>query len=163
MKMAWLAALWLSAAVPAAAQIDLESSPEMFPEKHEGRTDAAPEPVAQALDLAFGATVWAQVRVSTNGPVADLTGLVRAGFYKLELIEIVLMGAQKGRSLALVADQRRKGAKLSAIAKDYGLDYDRIHEAALAIQETVDKEYLPRFPERTPRRRRPTWKDYDSP
>ena len=34
------------------------------------------------------------------------------------------------------------------------LDYDRVHEAALAVEETVDREYLPRFPEKIPRRKR---------
>lgn len=113
----------------------------------------ASAPVALALDLAFGATVWAQVQVSTNGPVADLTALVRRGHYKLEIIEMILMSVRGGRPLKETVERRRKGAKLEKIALDYHLDYDKVHEAGLAVQEIVDRDYLPRFPETRPRMR----------
>ena len=116
--------------------------------------------MAQALDLAFGATVWAQVKISTNGQVVDLSRLARAGFYKLELIDMVLICAEAGRPLQKAAQMRRRGMTLAAIAKEYGLDYDRVHEAALAVEEVVDREYLPRFPEKIPRRKRSiSWRE----
>jgi hypothetical protein len=151
---ALLAGLWLAAAPAAAQGISLGPAPDLWSSSRDRNESFEPEPVAQALDLAFGATVWAQVRISTMGPVVDLTRLVRAGFYKLELIDLVLICAESGRPLQKAAQMRRKGASLSAIAKDYGLDYDRVHEAALAVEETVDREYLPRFPEKIPRRKR---------
>lgn len=107
-----------------------------------------PAPLALALDLAFGATVWQEVRISTHGPVGDLTKLVRDGHYKLELIELILMSARGHRALRDTVKKRGEGARLSRIAADYGLDYDEVHESALAIEELVDREYLPRFRER---------------
>ena len=41
-------------------------------------------------------------------------------------------------------------AKLAEISKEYKLDYDALYEEALALEELVDKEYLPRFLERKP-------------
>lgn len=111
-----------------------------------------PAPLALALDLAFGATLWAQVRISTAGPVSDLTKLVGSGHYKLELIELVLMSAEGRRALKDTVKKRKEGAKLSEIAKDYRLDYEKIYEAALAVEELVDRDYLPRFPEKRPRK-----------
>jgi len=161
MMTAWLAGAWLAAAAPAGAQgIEVGPPPDLWYSARAERENLAPEPVAQALDLTFGATVWAQVKISTEGPVVDLSRLVHEGFYKLELIELVLMSAQKGRPLQKTAAKRREGAALAAIARDYGLDYDRVHEAALALQEVVDREYLPRFPEKAPRRKRSvSWKE----
>ena len=154
-----LAGLWLAAAPAAAQGISLGPSPDLWSSSRDKKESLEPEPVAQALDLAFGATVWAQVRISTMGPVVDLTRLVRSGLYKLELIDLVLICAESGRPLQKAVEKRRKGAALAAIAKDYGLDYDRVHEAALAVEETVDREYLPRFPEKIPRRKRSdTWR-----
>lgn len=113
-----------------------------------------PAPLALALDLAFGATVWAQVRLSTAGPVIELSRLVRQGYYKLEIIQLVLLSAEANKTLKQTLEKRKKGAKLAEITKDYRLDYDRIYEAALAIQELVDREYLPRFKEKPMRRPR---------
>lgn len=113
---------------------------------------APPSPQARAVALAFGATTWAEVSVSTMGPVFDLNRLVGQGFYKRELIELVLMSAAAKRPLEQAAEKRRKGARLRAIALDYNLDYARIVERALAVEEAVDKRYLPLFPERGPKR-----------
>lgn len=157
-----LAGLWLAAASPGAAQdLGVGPAPDLWALHKNAKEDLSPEPLAQALDLAFGAAVWARVQISTAGPVLELSRLVRGGFYKLELIELVLMSAQTGQPLHRAVARRRKGAKLSAIAKDYGLDYDRLYDSALAVQEVVDREYLPRFPEKTPRRGRRTWKEPD--
>ena len=156
-----LAGLWLAAAAPAAAQdVSLGPSQDLWASSRNQPETLEPEPVAQALDLAFGATVWAQVRISTNGPVVDLSRLVRGGFYKLELIDMVLICAEAGRPLQKAVQLRRKGTTLAAIAKDYGLDYDRVHVAALGVEEVVDREYLPRFPEKIPRRKRSaSWRE----
>ena len=108
----------------------------------------APPPLALALDLAFGATLWTEVKVSTHGPVADMTKLIKEGYYKLEIIELVLMSSQGRRPLKETLKKRKEGARLSEIAVQYRLDYDKVYESALAVQEIVDREYLPRFPER---------------
>lgn len=113
-----------------------------------------PTPLAQALELAFGATFFAEVKISTANPVRELSRLNNSGFYKLELIELLLMSAKAKQPLDKAVSLRKKGETLSAIAVSYGLIYDDINEAALAVQEIVDRDYLPRFPERRPRRDR---------
>lgn len=110
-------------------------------------------PVAGAIDLALGATIWANVRVSTAGAALDITSLLGQGFYKREVIELVLLSAESRSGLFQNAEKRRKGEKLSEIAKDYKLDYDKVYEAALAVEELVDREYLPRLYKRRKERR----------
>jgi hypothetical protein len=105
-------------------------------------------PLAQAVGRIFGDEVWSEVQISTNGPVADLTRLVRQGCYKRELIELLLISAESRRPLKDVAERRRKGVLLADLAKEGGLAYDRVYENALAVEELVDREYLKRFPER---------------
>lgn len=111
-------------------------------------------PAARAIELAFGATTWSLVRVSTNGAASDLTRYAAQGFYKRELIELVLMSAEAVHPLARSVEDRKKGAKLSQLALNYNLDYAKIVERALAVEEQVDRTYLPLFPERRPRRER---------
>jgi hypothetical protein len=110
--------------------------------------DEGPAPVAQALDLAFGATVWASVHISTMGAVYDLSELSAQGFYERELIELVLIAAKSGQTLKTVCLKRLKGTHLSKIADDAHLSYAKIYDAAEAIQKAVDRDYRPRFPER---------------
>lgn len=111
-----------------------------------------PTPIGQALTLTFGATFFAQVNISTNGPVIDLSRLNREGFYKLELIELLLTSARSRKPLQELAARRRKGEALRSLAVSSGVDYDALYESALAIQEIVDRDYLPRFPERLARK-----------
>lgn len=110
------------------------------------KTQAAEDaPLAKALDLALGATIWANVAISSSGPVAEMTRLVAEGYYKLELIQLVLMSAQAHQPLKRALEKRKKGAALFEIAAEYKLDYDKLYEEALAVEELVDGEYLPRF------------------
>lgn len=122
------------------------------PEELRKIKDKAP-PVALALDLAFGPAVWAEIKISTMGPVHELTRLVRQGHYKLEIIQLVLLSAKGKKTLKQTLEKRgKKKMALAAIAKDYKLDYDELYEAALAVQDIVDRQYLPRFPEKRLRR-----------
>lgn len=112
-----------------------------------------PAPVALALDLALGATIWQRVEVSTSGPIVDITRLVRQGFYKLEIIQLILMSAEAGKPLKKAVERRREGAKLSEIAAEYKIEYEPLYERALAVQEIIDKEYLPRLYRKRARKR----------
>ncbi len=123
------------------------------------------EPVAyaQAISLAFGATFFTEVQVSTNGAVTDLSRLAHDGFYKRELIELLLMSAKSRKPLRELAELRAKKKKaLREIAQTCKLDYDAIYEAALSIERVVDRDYLPHFPERRPRPER-TARDWNEP
>lgn len=130
-----LAALGLAAVCPARAAEPLDGA----------------APLAKAIEKAFGPDAWAEVKVSTNGPAADLTRLVKEGFYKREMIELILMSSRSGKPLKDLAKKRKKGETLTAIAAGCRLDHDRVYGAALAVEEIVDRDYLPRFPEKRPR------------
>ncbi|MBI4679387.1 MAG: hypothetical protein HY748_17565 [Elusimicrobia bacterium] len=110
-------------------------------------------PVAAAIENAFGPEFWAKVAVSSAGPAADLSRMAREGCYKLEIIQLLLLSVESGKGLKAVLAERKGGAKLAKIAKDFGLDYDRLYDRALAVEEIVDRYYLPRYPERRARRR----------
>jgi hypothetical protein len=113
-----------------------------------------PQAVAQAIDMAFSSATWTTIKISTSGPVVELSRLVTQGYYKRELITLVVTAARAKKPFQEVVAKRRKGAALEEIAVGYGLDYDQVYEAALAIEEIVDKQYLPRFPQRPPQRPR---------
>lgn len=159
-----LAALWLAAAPAAAVSVAPSTAPLAVapstapvaepPAVFSQAVRLRDEPVdyAQAISLAFGATFFTQVQVSTSGAVVDLSRLARQGFYKRELIELLLMSAKSRKPLRELAELRAKKKKsLRDIASSSGVDYDAVYEAALRIETTVDQDYLPRFPERRPR------------
>ncbi len=114
---------------------------------------ASPAPLAQALGLVFGPRVWLEVGLS-SAPVAELSRLVEEGYYKLEMLQLLLMSARGRRPLREALERRKKGSRLSEIAALYRLDYDRLYESALAVEELLDREYLPRFRERPLRPKR---------
>jgi hypothetical protein len=148
-----IALLLLTSAGAASAQ--MVDGSQLFPEaRREKKAKDEPAAVAQAVELAFGATTWAQVLVSTAGPVIELSRLVREGFYKRELITLTLIAAKSKTPLFELVAARRKKAALSELSFSRGLDYDAIYESALAVEAIVDKQYLKRFPQRGPGRPR---------
>jgi hypothetical protein len=116
-----------------------------------------PAPVALALNLTFSTTFWQEVQISTMGPVSDLSRLSKQGFYKLEIIQLLLMSHEGHQALGKTVAKRKKGAALADIAADYHLEYDKLYESALAVQEIVDKQYLPLFPEKRPKKEKEEW------
>jgi hypothetical protein len=116
------------------------------------REEPPPAPVAQAISLAFGTTFFNEVHISTSGAVVDLSRLSREGFYKLELIQLLLLSSRSRVPLAELAKRRRKGEALRELSFKNGVDYDKLYDASLAVQEIVDRDYLPRFPQRRPRK-----------
>lgn len=152
MRIFFAALILLGAAGPARAQ--------QMREYYRRKKPAAleePAPVALALNLTFSTTFWQEVQVSTMGPVVDLSRLNKQGYYKLEIIELLLMSREGHQPLSSTVEKRKKGARLSDIAADYHLSYDKLYESALAVQEIVDKNYLPLFPEKRPRQEKEEW------
>lgn len=159
-----LALLWLSPAARAQPQPSQPPTLEareaqkdqeplaVFSKAHQPKDE--PTPLGQALTLAFPTTFFAEVKISTAGPVVELSRLNREGFYKLELIELLLMSRKAGKPLQAGVERRRKGDTLRAIAVSWGLDFDALYDAALAVEELVDRDYLPRYPQRPPRKER---------
>ena len=146
MKLFLCAAILFLAGAPGAAQV------REFTRRKVPRLE--PSPVALALHLAFSTTFWQEVQISTSGPVSDLSQLSRDGYYKLEIIELLLMSHEARKPLSATVAKRKKGAALADIAADYHLEYGKVYESALAVQEIVDKQYLPLYPEKRPRRER---------
>lgn len=107
-----------------------------------------PAPNAQAIALAFSSTFFHEVQVSTMGAVVDLSRLSYRGFYKLELIELLLLSSRAKKPFPALAERRAKGEALRALAVSHGVDYDRLYDAAVAVEEIVDRDYLPRFKRR---------------
>ncbi|MBI3551353.1 MAG: hypothetical protein HY077_02440 [Elusimicrobia bacterium] len=148
--MKWaLGALLVLAAAPALAQVS------EFSKHKKPKEDSAP--VALALNLVFSTTYWQQVEVSTSGPVGDVSALVRQGYYKLEIIELVMMSHDGRQPLAKTVEKRKKGADLADIAADYHLAWVPLEQSALAVEDIVDKQYLPLFPEKRRRKERDEW------
>ena len=54
--------------------------------------------------------------------------------------------------MSLLLPSARARKPLRSLAVSSGVDYDALYESALAIQEIVDRDYLPRFPERPARK-----------
>ncbi len=146
---AFLAALL---ATSAAAQLDETQLFETM--RHSRKPKDEPQAIAQAIAMAFSSATWTAIKISTSGAVIDLSRLAREGYYKRELITLVVTAARAKKPLQELVAERRKGASLERIAQSRGLDYDQVYDSALAIEEIVDKEYLPRFPQRGPRRAR---------
>lgn len=143
-----------AAEVRAQADIGVGISPGLFGLKVGIAVRERAAPLALAVEMAVGPEVWGRVRVSTDGAAADLTRLVREGFYKRELIQLVLLCAWAERPLEKTAARRREGIRLRDLAGELRVDYEALAEASSALEEIVDREYLPRFPERRMRRRR---------
>jgi len=118
-----------------------------FPSKPHHSAREEDEPVALALNLAVGATVWSEVKVSTAGSLGDLNLLVHEGFYKRELIELVVISVDARRPLRDIVDRRRKGLRLATIAREAGLDASAVERQALGIEDVLDRDYLKRFPD----------------
>jgi hypothetical protein len=133
----------------------LPSSPPLLRVEKEKPEVPKPTAAARAIALAIGATTWAEVKISTDGPVTELTRLNLAGYYKLELIQLVLLSAQGKKTFKEAVEKRGKGASLRSLSQEWGVDYDKLYESSLAVEEIVDAQYLPRFPERSLRRERP--------
>jgi hypothetical protein len=150
MTMLLLLAAWTAAAAPAGDK-PAEPAAVFSPER---KPNDEPVAYAQAISLAFGTTFFAEVKISTNGAVVDLSRLAHEGFYKRELITLLLLCGKAKKPLQDAAAARKKGKTLRAIALSYGLDFDAVYDAALAVEEDVDRHYLPRFPERRPRKER---------
>lgn len=138
------------AAGPAKAQVGVGLSPDSLGLGRPQRRAARIPPVAAALDRVFGPEAWTAVQISTAGPAAEMAQLSRDGYYKRELIELVLIAAAARRPLSSVLEKRRKEEPLSLIAGGFGLDYESLHEEALAVEEIMDREYLPRYENQRP-------------
>lgn len=145
MRTAWVLAGVLGSALPACAQVDLGASvgPETFLPGAKVRREPRPEvlPMPQALVLAFGPQALASVGLST-APARDLTHLAYRGFYKLELIQLILMSRGSAKPFKEIVKTREEGKSLEAMAGSLKLDYAGLYEEALGIDAEVERLIL---------------------
>lgn len=133
------------AAAPAAAQVGVGTGlgPDAFVQgEHVLRESAPILPIALAASLAFDATTWAAVQVSTV-PAKDVTGLIKRGYYKLELLQAVLVASGAKVALKDITTAHDKGQSLRELAQAKGLDFDAIYDEALRLDRKVVDELLP--------------------
>ncbi|MBI4347539.1 MAG: hypothetical protein HY553_11835 [Elusimicrobia bacterium] len=140
------AVLWLAAFLhPASAQVGVGAGigPEAFVQGERTVREQMPIlPLALAASLAFDATTWTTVGVSTV-PAKDLSALLKRGYYKLELLQAVLVASRAKASLKEVTAAHDKGQSLREVAQAKGLDFDSVYGEALAIDKRVIDELLP--------------------
>jgi hypothetical protein len=138
-----LAALLLGAGASARAQ--MESGLGVGPNYPFGPAAVKPgaevelTPMAVALSLAFDATTWYAVGVSTEAPAQDLAKLLLKGCYRLELLQLTLMAQRAGRKLPDLVEKRNQGDTLRKIATDLATDYDRVYEDSAALSRDVER------------------------
>lgn len=91
-----------------------------------------------AVSLAFDATTWAAVGVSSP-PARAASQLVRRGHYRLELLQLVLIAKDSGGRLLDLTAKRAKGASLRSLAEAGGLEYDAVYAGAERLAVEVDR------------------------
>ena len=143
MRLVLTLALWWAA--PAAAQVGVGTGigPEAFVQGDRVLRENLPIlPIALATSLAFDATTWAAVQVSTV-PAKDITGLYKRGYYKLELIQAVLVASRAKTSLKDITAAHDKGQSMRELAMSKGLDFDALYDEAIRVDQRVVDELLP--------------------
>ena len=138
-----LLALLALAAFPARAQdfaLGAAAAPQGGKKDAKERKRAA-TPMALAISLSFPAGVWEKVGVSTASAPVDLTGHLRRGLYRLELLQLVLLAERSGAALGELVTARvgKEKKSLRELAEARGADFDALYEEALAKGREVDR------------------------
>lgn len=139
-----LLTLALASALPARAQeAGLGAAPDspLFSALDRSSAPAAAvTPLALALSLAFDATTWAAVGVSTASPAGDMAELLARGYYRLELLQLTLLAQSSGRRLLDLRTRRTKdGRSLRQLAEEWQVPYDALLDRAEALAAGVDE------------------------
>jgi len=92
-----------------------------------------------AVSLAFDATTWANVGVSSE-PAHAATRLIKSGNYRLELLQLVLIARESKGQLLDLTTERAKGKKtLRQMANAAGVDYEAIYRESEKLSANVDR------------------------
>jgi hypothetical protein len=140
MRLVLLLSAFFVLAAPGRAQVDVGASvgPEAFAGiGGAGVVRSTSSPLALALSLCYDATTWTRIGVSTASPAADLTSLALRGYYKLELVEMILLAVQSGKTLAYLTVRREKGETLRGLAESLSVGFDALEEQALKDDRLV--------------------------
>lgn len=100
---------------------------------------AAVTPLALAVALAFDATTWAAVGVSTSATAGEVAELLARGYYRLELLQMALIARDSGKRLLDLRTARTKdGKSLRALAVESRVPYDAVLDRATALADGVE-------------------------
>ncbi|MBI5201188.1 MAG: hypothetical protein HY925_06350, partial [Elusimicrobia bacterium] len=139
-----LLSILLAAAAPAAAQVGVGTGigPEAFLQGDRVQRENLPVlPIALAASLAFDATTWASIELSTV-PARDLSNLFKRGYYKLELLQAVLVASKAKTTLKEIVAAHDKGKSMRELAHAKNLDFDAVYDEALKLDKRVVEEFL---------------------
>ena len=101
---------------------------------------AAVTPLSLALSLAFDATTWAAVGVSTSAPAADMAELLARGYYRLELLELTLLAQASGKRLLDLRTRRTKdGRTLRQLAEEAKMPFEDLQDRAEGLAAGVEE------------------------
>lgn len=132
--------------VPAAAQ-----HPSASPDSELATLDPEPKakskkkrnkltPMSLAITLVFDSNTWSKIGVSTSAPVGEIASLLGAGYYRLELLQLILMADRSGKHISLLtADRAKEKKSLRQMAKEFGLEYDSLYDEAVSLSRKVDR------------------------
>jgi hypothetical protein len=138
-----LGVLTLLLAAPAAAQDVLGAPSDAAVLSAVDRSSAPPAevtPLSLALSLAFDATTWAAVGVSTASPAGDVAELMARGYYRLEILQLTLLAEASGKRLLDLRTRRTKdGLTLRALAEEARVPYDALLDRAEALAAGVER------------------------
>lgn len=138
-----LLTLILAAAVPARAQDGVgvgADSPLFSAVDRSSAPSAAVTPLALALSLAFDATTWAAVGVSTSAPASEMAALMARGYYRLELLQLTLLAHASGKRLLDLRTARTKDGKtLRELAEAAQTPYDDVLDRAERLAAGVEE------------------------
>ncbi len=92
-----------------------------------------------AISLSFSSSTWAAVGISTSAPHLDMAQLLRKKYYRLEVVQMILMAERSGKKLRELAKLHVKDKTLRSIAGDLGLEYDTVLEDAIAKVREIER------------------------
>ncbi len=134
-------------AAPAAAQVPSASpDPELATldpepkakEKKKKRSELTP--MSLAITLVFDLKTWSAIGVSTSAPAGEISSMLGDGYYRLELLQLILMAERSGKHISLLTAERTKSKKsLRDLAKELGLEYDSLYDEAVSRSREVDR------------------------
>ncbi len=96
-------------------------------------------PFAEALFLTMSPLDWVAVGLSTSAPREELSRYVHQGLFRLELVELVLIGSRSKIPLKSLVGKREDGKPLAQLAKDNGLAYEPLYQDALDLRDRVER------------------------
>ncbi|MEK7746596.1 MAG: hypothetical protein AAB576_08020, partial [Elusimicrobiota bacterium] len=69
---------------------------------------------------------------------SEIDRFVGRGYYRLEMIQTVLLAERSRTTLGLLDERREKGESLRDIAQSLSVDFDALYEEALRLEREVE-------------------------